>query len=374
MVLASWRDYATGKPIENWKELDNAAPYSVERIELLRPISIQSKSKLHSLWLLVTQDLPLKAKVLYKAVEIIKARNVNVICIGELTAGSWLGLLCRWLFGCKIINYIHGEEITTRMNYLFYGKNRKFYLRKADAIVAVSQFTRNALIDIMEVNPIKIHVNENGVDTKRFFPGVKKDAILKRHKIEGKRILLTVGRLVQRKGIDKTLQALPEIIKKIPNIHYLIVGSGEFQPNLETIVKELALENFVTFAGRIAEEDLVKYYQSCDLFVMPNRELADHDTEGFGLVFLEANACKKAVIGGRAGGAVEAISHGKTGLLVDGNNPEEIASAIIELLTDETKRKEIEETGYQYALNANWESKAHRFYELCNNLLKETAQ
>lgn len=370
-VLTSWRDYATGKPIENWEESDKTAPYPIERIELLRPLAIQSKSRLHSLWSLLIHDIPLKTSILYKTIKIVQSRKINVICIGELNSGSWLGLICRWLFGCKIINYIHGEEVTTTTTYLFYGKSRKFYLQQADAIIAVSQFTRNALIDLMDVSPPKICVIENGVDTRKFVPGPKDSAIIQKYKIADKKILLTVGRLVERKGVDKTLYALPEIIKTIPNIHYLIVGTGEFQLRLEKIVAELSLEAYVTFTGRIPDEDLVKYYQTCDLFVMPNRELADHDTEGFGLVFLEANACKKAVIGGRAGGAVEAVQHEKTGLLVDGNNLDEIISAIITLLSDNNRRRDMEDTGYEIATNASWENKANRFFELCTSLLQD---
>ena len=369
-VLTPWRNYATGKVIEGWEEFDKKAPYFIERVELLRPFSIQSKSRFHSLWLLFTQDLPLKVNILLKTIKIIRSKKINIICVGELNSGSWLGLACRLLFGCKVINYIHGEEVTTTTNYLFYGKGRKFYLKQADAVVAVSEFTRNALIDIMRVSPDKIKVIHNGVDTHKFFPGLKDQQIIQRHKLTDKIIVLTVGRLVERKGVDKTLYALPEIIKLIPNIHYLIVGEGEYRQCLDSIVIELQLQSYVTFVGRISDDDLVKYYQTCDLFVMPNRELADHDTEGFGLVFIEANACEKAVIGGRAGGAIEAINHEQTGLLVDGNNSVEISDAIIKLLTDNEYRQEIEKKGLEAALNASCEIQAACFLDLCEQLVK----
>jgi len=320
---------------------------------------------------LITNDFPLNIKILYQASQVIRANKINVICIGELVSGSWLGLVCRILFGCKIINYIHGEEVTTTTTYLLYGRNRKFYLNKADAIVAVSQFTHQALIGLMDTDPKKIHIIENGVDINKFIPGLKDNEILRKHKLTGKKILLTVGRLVQRKGIDKTLYALPKIIESIPDIHYLIVGVGEFRSQLDEIITELNLGKYVTFTDRIPDEDLVKYYQTCDLFVMPNRELTDHDTEGFGLVFLEANACEKAVIGGRAGGAVEAVQDGITGLLVDGNHPHEISKAVLDLLTNDKRRHTMENEGLKTAINASWGKKVSLFFEICKNLLQD---
>lgn len=369
-VLTTWRDYATGEVIGGWKEFDKSSSYPIKRIELLRPLSVQSKSKLHSLWSLIAHDIPLKISIAYEIFKIIYENDINVICVGELNSGSWIGLLCRWVFRCKIINYIHGEEITSTTTYFLYGRSRRFYLKKADAVVAVSQFTRNALVNLMGVDANKICIIENGVDTKKFLPGSKNIELLDKYKIHNKKIILTVGRLVERKGIDKTLMALPEIIKKIPDIHYIIVGTGEYSKRLEQLAEDLSLHDYVTFAGRVPDEDIVKYYQTCDLFVMPNRELADHDTEGFGLVFLEANACRKTVIGGRAGGAVEAVTHGKTGMLVDGYSVAEISEAVVKILTDDKMRLRMENDGYEVAQSSSWENKTQIFYQLCEKLIQ----
>ena len=92
-VLTCWRHYVTGKNIDNWTELDKKAQYPINRIELLRPLSQHSKSRFHSLWLLITNDFPLNIKILYQASQVIRANKINVICIGELVSGSWLGLV-----------------------------------------------------------------------------------------------------------------------------------------------------------------------------------------------------------------------------------------------------------------------------------------
>jgi phosphatidylinositol alpha-1,6-mannosyltransferase len=371
LVLAPWRHYLSGELIQGWREHDAAAPYPVYRLELLRPTMVEARSWLHSLWLLVSVDLPLKYRVLREVTRLVRGHGVNVVCVGELTSGSWIGLYCqRWL-GCKMVNYIHGEEVTTVSPYRFYGRGRRRYLHAADGVVAVSNFTRQALIDLMDVDPAKIELIENGVDAERFTPGPKRADLLARYGLDGKRILVTVGRLVERKGIDMTLRALPRIVDALPDVHYLIVGDGEYRPTLERIVRELGLRENVTFAGRVPVEELVDHYRLCDLFVMPNRELSDHDTEGFGLVFLEANACGKAVVGGRAGGAVEAVREGENGLLVDGADPAEIARAVTRLLSDDEFRRGIERRGLEIAQRSASGERAQRFHALCKRLVGE---
>lgn len=367
-VLAPWRHYCTGEVIDGWQAFDETANYAIHRIELLRPEMVTSKSLLHSLWLLLSTDIPLKLVVLWKTIRLVRKEKIDVVCIGELNSGSWFGLFCqRWL-GCKMVNYIHGEEITTDTTSRLYRRNRKKYLRLADAIVAASQFTRQALIEQMEVESYKIEVIENGVDIDRFFPAPKDQALFERYHLRGKRVVLSVGRLIERKGVDMTLRAMPKILEKCPNTHHLIVGEGEYRNQLRHIVQTLRLESHVTFTGAIPAEELAKHYQLCDVFVMPNRELSNHDTEGFGLVFLEANASRKAVVAGRAGGTVEAVRDGENGLLVDGTQVNEIAQAVIRLLTNQSLRQKMEQRGLAIARASSAAERAHQFYALCQRL------
>ncbi len=367
-VLTASRHYVTGEILHGWREHDARAPYRVYRLELLRPLVVNPRSRLHSLWLLLTVDLPLKLKVLLAAVRIIRKEDIGLVCIGDLNSLSWLGLFCqRWL-GVRMINYIHGEEVTVDLHRDYYERCRRRYLQRADAVVAVSSFTRQALIEQMGVAPGKIELICNGTDVARFQPGPKDAALLARYGLQGKLVILTVGRLIERKGIDMTLRALPQVLERYP-VHYLIVGTGPYRALLEELVRTLGLEAHVTFTGPVDNDHLVAHYQLCDVFVMPNRELADHDTEGFGLVFLEANACGKAVIGGRAGGAVEAVREGQNGLLVDGGNPAEIATAILRLLDDSELRQRLEQQGLAIARASSLEHNAQRFHALCQRLL-----
>lgn len=369
VVLTPRRLFADGSEIPGWREHDANAKYPIYRMELLRPLENTAPStRLHSLWRWLRIDLPLRLRIFLKVRDIVRQHGIKVICVGELVSGSWIGLVGQLFWNCKMISYIHGEEITTELGYRFYGQQRRRYLNQADALVAVSHFTEKALIRLMGVAPHKIQLFHNGVDIERFQPGPKRTDLIERHRLGGKQILLSVGRIVPRKGFDAVIRALPEIITKVPNAHYLIVGTGHYRPALESLVADLNLDSHVTFAGLVADEDLADYYRLCDLFVMPNREMPDGDTEGFGLVFLEANACGKPVVGGIAGGAVEAVKSGENGLLVDGWSVKDIGEAITRLLTDKDLYDRIAARALEIALASSSRVKADQFQALCARL------
>ena len=132
-------------------------------------------------------------------------------------------------------------------------------------------------------------------------------------------ILLTVGRLVKRKGHDNVILALPKILEKIPNLLYVIVGDGENKYSLEELVEERKLQKSVYFAGNVTDEELAHWYKQADIFIMPAREI-NGDVEGFGIVFLEAALSRLPVIAGRSGGVSVAVLDNQTGLVVDPEN------------------------------------------------------
>lgn len=368
VVLAARHNYDGNEPINGWAEHDKNCGYPVERLDLLRPPILPAPSnKLISAWRALTIDLPIALRVIHKTLQIIKERNVAVLCIGELNSSAWLGELCRRLTSCRLIYYIHGEEITTRFDSGSFGKKRLQYLAQADAIVAVSQFTQNTLLEL-GLPAERIHLIENAVDTTCFYPGPVSQSFLSRWGVSNKRLVVSVGRLVTRKGFDQTIRSWPAIVAQHPDAHLLIIGTGPQQAELEQLIRDNKLRESVTLAGSLSADDLVAAYRSAELFIMPNRTMPDGDTEGFGLVFLEANACGRAVIGGKAGGAVQAVRDGETGLLIDGNFESEIAVAINRLLADEELRKHLEKGGLAHAKANSWTTRATEFQSLCQQL------
>ncbi|HEY9851399.1 MAG TPA: glycosyltransferase family 4 protein [Leptolyngbyaceae cyanobacterium] len=203
-------------------------------------------------------------------------------------------------------------------------------LRYADRILCVSGYTRDRLLKEQQLNPSKILLLPNTFDPDRFQICGKPTYILKRHGLTSDQpIILTVNRLSlteSYKGYDKVLDALPQIIQEIPNVHYIIVGKGDDRPRLEKLIAQHQLQKYVTLAGFIPDEELCNYYNFCDVFAMPSKQ------EGFGIVYLEALACGKPALGGNQDGAIDALCHGKLGALVEPDDVTQIAKTLIQIL------------------------------------------
>jgi phosphatidylinositol alpha-1,6-mannosyltransferase len=156
------------------------------------------------------------------------------------------------------------------------------------------------------------------------------------------RFLLTVSRLApseQRKGIDQTIRAMPRLLRRHPELSYVIAGEGADRARLEDLAVERGVAKHVTFVGRVPDEDLPAFYSACEIFVLPSTK------EGFGIVFLEAMYHAKACVGARAGGAQEVIAHGETGLLAEPDDVASLTEALSVLLADPLKCSRMGEAG-----------------------------
>jgi phosphatidylinositol alpha-1,6-mannosyltransferase len=161
--------------------------------------------------------------------------------------------------------------------------------------------------------------------------------------LKGKKVILSVGRLAKRKGFDMVIKALPLVLEKVPSAVLVSCGQGELAAQLKKMVKDYNLDEHVIFTGFIPHAELPQYYNLCDVFIMPSREYSQVDAEGFGIVYLEAGACGKPAIGGRSGGTPDAILDGETGLLVGPGDREDIANAIIKILSDDNLARQLGE-------------------------------
>lgn len=212
---------------------------------------------------------------------------------------------------------------------------RDALLRRADGLMPVSRYTSGLLHDA-GVRESAIHVAPNGVDPIAFRPG-DGAAFRAQHGLGPGPLVVTVCRLVPRKGIDTTLEAVARLRAEHAGLHYAIGGSGPDRARLEAKVAALGLGGCVTFLGRVPDAAMADCMTAADVFCMPARS-EPPDVEGFGLVFLEAGACETAVVGARAGGVPDAIVHGETGLLVEPSDPVALAEALSTLLGDPAAR------------------------------------
>jgi len=223
-VLTTWRHYMDGNEIMDWQETDKHHPFYVKRVELLRPIVRQAPGNiLISVKRLLCEDLPLKRQTARAILRLIDEKQINLICLGELYALSWIGGYIKKKRGLPFIHYIHGEEITTSSGSRFYGRSAMKNLRKSDGVIAVSTFTKNEL-QKKQIPGNKIHLITNGVDTQRFFPGKKNREIIEKYHLENKKILMTIARVEERKGHDKVIEAVPRILALYPDTAYIWIS------------------------------------------------------------------------------------------------------------------------------------------------------
>jgi phosphatidylinositol alpha-1,6-mannosyltransferase len=133
------------------------------------------------------------------------------------------------------------------------------------------------------------------------------------------------------------IRALPRVIQKIPTAVYLVAGQGPEEPRLRVLARSLGMQDRVIFVGYVPGDKLVDHYNLADVYIMASREIGkEGDVEGFGITFLEAGACGLPVVGGRSGGIPDAILNEQTGLLVDPGDQDQIASALVRILADES--------------------------------------
>jgi phosphatidylinositol alpha-1,6-mannosyltransferase len=271
--------------------------------------------------------------------EIMIRERPRAVLLGTVSDGPYGRWLRRWL-GLPYVVYTHGNEVLGILTEERPGAPESFEgqaLRGASRVVAVSRFTAG-LVQQAGVDPARIEVVNPGCDLTRFAPKPA-DASLRQRILGARhrhRVILTTGNLVARKGHDVVIRALARLQVDVPDVVYLIVGDGPHRGELERLAGLLGVRDRVVFAGRVPDAELPAFYILGDVFVMVSRERREEsDVEGFGLVYLEAGACGKAVVGGRSGGIPEAIADGVTGLLVDPSDPDDVARALAGILNED---------------------------------------
>ncbi|GEM_PF-39665 len=281
---------------------------------------------------------------------------------GHVRAGI-IGRHLKKRYGMPYLVWTYGLELLDRR----YRAGIARTLREADLVFTISEYTRGRLLEF-GVAPSKIVKICPRVDPDRFRPDLDGSSFRDRHGLNFRPILLTTGRLtrLQRyKGQDMVLRALPRILAEAPDVLYVIAGDGGDERYLADLARDLGVEAHVRILGRIPEEELPSLYAAADLFAMVSREEQTRRgtvVEGFGIVFLEASAAGKPVIGGNSGGIPEAVRDGITGLLVNPTDPDAIAAAVIRLLTDPGLAERLGRQGREWVVREmTWDKAGQEF-------------
>lgn len=238
-----------------------------------------------------------------------------------------------------------------------------------DALTYLGSFTQSAIAKPLSKDAVKAMVRiAPGIDTEHFAPVDDSEALKSELELDGKRVIVSVGRLVHRKGQDTLVEALPEILQGHPDAHLLFVGVGPHLAHIHKRAVQLGVLNNISFVGRVQYRELPRFISVGEIFAMPSRSrFAGLEVEGLGIVYLEASACGLPIVGGISGGAPDALIEGETGFAVDGRKPKEVAAAITRLLDDPELAATMGLRGRQWIIDEwQWRSWSSRFNALFN--------
>lgn len=268
---------------------------------------------------------------------------------------------CHWPFPHIIFGYLASRFGKSKLVSSFYGvelrwvKNKlpmfepllKFAIKKSDAVTAISSYTAREVNEIVPVNitiiPFGAAITVSNVSNQRSVVSEKRP-----------KNILFVGRLVERKGVKYLIEAFELINKKI-EANLTIVGDGSEKSNLKELVRKKRLENKVFFKGKVTASQLEEFYSKCDVFVLPAIVDSKGDTEGLGVVLLEAMSYQKPVVASALGGILDIVKDGDNGLLVPEKESNKLAEAILQILQNPDLGSRFGKAGFNFVnTNFSW--------------------
>jgi phosphatidylinositol alpha-1,6-mannosyltransferase len=257
-----------------------------------------------------------------RALALASERRFDAVFCGHLHAVPLAAALAR-ILRVPLWVQVHGVDAWRPP-----GALHRLSLSAAALVTSVSRYTRARLLTWANVAPHRVRVLPNTVDS-RYGPRPRRDDLVARYGLEGRRVILTVGRLSaaeRYKGHDRVIAALAGVLRRIPDAAYLVVGLGDDRPRLEQLAQEAGVADRVVFAGQVPDAEIADHFALAHVFAMPS------SGEGFGIVYLEAAAAGLPAIGGNRDGSVDALADGRVGRLVDPLAVIEIEAAVVDAL------------------------------------------
>jgi phosphatidyl-myo-inositol dimannoside synthase len=317
-------------------------PFGVKKCLPKPPAGVKNK-------LLFVAKLPRQVRWL---AEYVKSNHIDYIFVT-----SWLGMFRTHILSkcnCPVGYYFHGDDVVSMLDARGSKLRIQSYIKKAENVFCNSRFTAGKLRALCngDIEPI---VTGCGINVEQMTPASDREESRKHLGISKGRVLLTVGRLVPRKGVDMVIRSMPYLKQRFPDVMYIIAGDGLYRQQLEQLVDEMNLRNCVRFEGRFEQNLLADYYNAADIFIMPSRYIPGRSVEGFGIVFLEAGFYGLPVVGGDSGGVPDAVVHEHTGLLVNPESTEDIGRSVERLFANPSWAQQLGQNGRQRVLESyNW--------------------
>jgi phosphatidylinositol alpha-1,6-mannosyltransferase len=298
--------------------------------------------------------------------KVLHDRGIERVFFGAAAPLALLSQGLRKAGASRIVALTHGHEVWWAKVWPF-----NWLLRRigngVDVLTYLGSFTQRAISRSLSKGAKESMVRiAPGIDTSHFAPDAKSSQLKRELDLEGKRVIVSVGRLVHRKGQDTLVESLPRILESYPDAHLLFVGVGPHLQHIHKRAVQLGVLASISFVGRVQYQELPRFISVGEIFAMPSRSrLAGLEVEGLGIVYLEASACGLPVVGGLSGGAPDALLEGETGFAVDGLSPDCVSEAIIKLLDDPEMGKRMGSRGRQWIVDEwEWQHWSKRFNQL----------
>lgn len=295
------------------------------------------------------------------AVRLARQERYHLVHVHWPLPQALLGLAARWASGAPLVATFYGAELLLARRLPALRAALRALARACDRTVAISSFTARQVEELTGVRPLVIPY---GAAVAPVGEGPDQSQTQ-----EGPPRVLFAGRLIERKGLPVLLRAVARVAGE-QEVALDLVGEGHERPRLERLAAELGIADRVRFHGWVSQEDLDRLYRSCTVFVLPSVVDSRGDTEGLGVVLIEALRYRKPVIGSEVGGIPDIVEDGVSGLLVPPGDPEALAQALRRVLVDPALARRLGEEGFRYvARKFNWERIADQVTTLYRSLV-----
>jgi len=302
----------------------------------------------------------------FNTLMILRREKIKLIHSHWIIPSGLIGAICKKIFGIKHVVTVHGGDIFTIRNSKFLRMLGYWVINNCDKITVNSEYTKKAVLSLGKEFEDKIEIVPMGVDMKHFTSNGRKNFRTGRN---AEYLILSVGRLVEKKGVKYLVMAMREVLREFPKTKLMIYGSGPQREILEKLSRINNLEDSVIFEGSVKGSKLPQIYKMSDIFVLPSIQTEEGDTEGLGVVLLEAMACGTPVIGSDIGGITDVVENGSNGFLFESRNSRDLSGKIIKLLGDAKLRKRFSKKGINTIRKKfSWDIVVNKFLRIYGGL------
>jgi phosphatidylinositol alpha-1,6-mannosyltransferase len=298
--------------------------------------------------------------------KVIKQHQITHIHCGRVIHEGVTAWILKLITGTPYLCYVHGEDVETAATSGEHNLMVKQVCKHAEILICNSHNSANIVKRLNYAGDDKIHVLHPGVDASLFVPAAADNAFKQHMGWQGRKVIITVGRLQARKGQDMMIRATALLKQQFPEILYGVIGRGECLESLQALTEELGLNDHVQFLTDVTDEQMIQCYQQSDVFILPNRTIGN-DIEGFGMVLVEAQSCGIPVIAGDSGGTKETMLINQSGFVIDCTQANSIAMTIAQLLADPEGSNKMGEIGRKHVESElDWQAHVQKASQLFN--------